>query len=38
LAQAASRGQSAVYLLEEGRALAVFAVADAVRPESREAI
>jgi Cu2+-exporting ATPase len=37
-AEAASRGQSAVYLLEEGRALAVFAVADAVRPESREAI
>jgi Cu2+-exporting ATPase len=37
-AQAASRGQSAVFLLEERRALAVFAVADAVRPESREAI
>jgi Cu2+-exporting ATPase len=37
-AEAASRGQSAVFLLEEGRALAVFAVADAVRPESREAI
>jgi Cu2+-exporting ATPase len=37
-AEAASRGQSAVYLLEAGRALAVFAVADAVRPESREAI
>jgi len=37
-AEAASRGQSAVYLLHERRALAVFAVADAVRPESREAI
>jgi Cu2+-exporting ATPase len=37
-AEAASRGQSAVYLLEERRALAVLAVADAVRPESREAI
>ena len=37
-AEAASRGQSTVYLIEERRALAVFAVADAVRPESREAI
>ncbi|HEX5012361.1 MAG TPA: heavy metal translocating P-type ATPase [Planctomycetota bacterium] len=37
-AEAASRGQSAIYLVEERRALAVFAVADAVRPESREAI
>jgi len=37
-AEAASRGQSAVYLLQDSRALAVFAVADAVRPESREAI
>jgi Cu2+-exporting ATPase len=36
--QAARRGQSTVYLLEDGRASAVFAVADAVRPESREAI
>jgi P-type Cu2+ transporter len=36
--QAAARGQAAIYLLEEGRALAVFAVADAVRPESREAV
>jgi Cu2+-exporting ATPase len=34
----ARRGQSTLYLLEEGRALAVFAVADAVRPESRAAI
>jgi P-type Cu2+ transporter len=37
-AEAASRGQSAVYLLGERRALALFAVADAVRPEAREAI
>jgi P-type Cu2+ transporter len=36
--EAAARGQSAVYLLEERRALAIFAVADAVRPESHEAI
>jgi Cu2+-exporting ATPase len=35
---AAQNGQSAVYLVEEGRAVAVFAVADAVRPESRAAI
>ena len=34
----AGRGQSAIYLLEGDRALAVFAVADAIRPESREAI
>ena len=37
-ATAAAQGQSTVYLLEAGRTLAVFAVADAVRPESREAI
>ena len=36
--EAARRGQSAVYLVEGTRALAVFAVADAVRPESREAV
>jgi P-type Cu2+ transporter len=35
---AARRGQSAIYLLRDRKALAVFAVADAVRPESREAI
>ena len=35
---AASRAQSAIYLLRDGVALAVFAVADAIRPESREAI
>jgi Cu2+-exporting ATPase len=34
----ATRGQSAIYLLEVNQALAVFAVADAIRPESREAI
>jgi P-type Cu2+ transporter len=38
-AEAASeRGQAAIYLLKEGRALAVFSVADAIREESREAI
>jgi Cu2+-exporting ATPase len=35
---AAARGQAAIYLLRDGRALAVFAVADAIREESREAI
>ncbi len=35
---AAERGQSTVYLIEGGRTLAVFATADAVRPESLEAI
>lgn len=34
----ASRGQAAIYLLRDGRALAVFAVADAIREESYEAI
>jgi Cu2+-exporting ATPase len=37
-AAAAARGQSAVYLLEDARALAVFAIADAIRPESAEAV
>jgi Cu2+-exporting ATPase len=36
-AAAASRGQSAVYLVESEHATAVFAVADAIRPESPEA-
>jgi Cu2+-exporting ATPase len=36
--RAASRGQASVYLLTATNALAAFAVADAVRPESREAI
>ena len=35
---AAARGQAAITLLHEGRALAVFAVADAIRDESREAV
>jgi P-type Cu2+ transporter len=35
---AAGRGQAAIYLLAERKALAVFAVADAIREESREAI
>jgi Cu2+-exporting ATPase len=35
---AARRGQAAIYLLREGEVLAVFAVADAIREESREAI
>jgi Cu2+-exporting ATPase len=36
--RAASRGRAAVYLLRDGQALAVFAVADAIRQESREAV
>jgi Cu2+-exporting ATPase len=36
--RAGSRGQSAIYLIEGKRVLAVFAVADAIRPESREAV
>jgi P-type Cu2+ transporter len=36
--RAADRGQAAIYLLRGGGALAVFAVADAIREESREAI
>ncbi len=36
--QAAARGQSVVFLVEDGRAVAAFAVADAVRPESPEAV
>ena len=35
---AASRGQGVIYLVEGGRTLAAFAVADAVRPESAEAV
>jgi Cu2+-exporting ATPase len=35
---AAQRAQSAIYLVRGSAVLAVFAVADAVRPESREAI
>jgi P-type Cu2+ transporter len=35
---AADRGQAAIYLLRDGEAMAVFAVADAIRDESREAV
>jgi Cu2+-exporting ATPase len=35
---AANRGQAAIYLLRDGKAVAVFAVADAIREESRAAI
>src|SRR6266508_1355622 len=35
---AAARGQSVVFLVEDGRAVAAFAVADAVRPESPDAV
>lgn len=35
---AAARGQSTIYLIEGGQVLAAFVVADAVRPESREAV
>jgi P-type Cu2+ transporter len=36
--RAAARGQSAITMVEGSSAIAVFAVADAVRPESREAV
>lgn len=36
--QASNRGQSVVYLIEEGQAVAAFALADVIRPESKEAI
>jgi Cu2+-exporting ATPase len=35
---AADRGQAAIYLIQGGDTLAVFAVADAIREESREAV
>ena len=38
VASAAAAGQSSVFLIEDQRAIAAFAVADAIRPESREAI
>ena len=38
VAAAADRGQSAIYLFDGTKALAVFAIADAIRPESKEAI
>ncbi len=34
----AERGQAAIFLVTEGQAIAVFAVADAIREESREAV
>jgi P-type Cu2+ transporter len=38
-AQAAGdKGQSAIYLIYEGQAVAAFALADVIRPESREAV
>ena len=36
--RAAASGHAAIYLVEEARVLAVFAIADAVRPESAEAV
>ena len=35
---AATRGQATIYLVEDRRVLAAFAVADAIRPESRDAV
>ena len=37
-ARFAAAGQAAIYLVEDGRVLAVFAIADQVRAESREAV
>jgi Cu2+-exporting ATPase len=36
--RAAAKGQGTIYLLDGDRAVAAFAVADAIRPESREAV
>jgi Cu2+-exporting ATPase len=36
--RAAALGHGAIYLVEDGRVLAVFSVADAIRPESAEAV
>jgi Cu2+-exporting ATPase len=38
VATASERGQGAIYLVDDGRVLAAFAVADAIRPEARDAI
>ena len=35
---AAERGQAAIYLVREGKVIALFAVADAIRQESREVV
>lgn len=37
-AESSGRGQATIYLVENGTALAVFAVADVIRPESHEAV
>ena len=37
-AGAAEQGQSVIYLVEDRRTVAAFALADAIRPESREAV
>ena len=37
-AEAGGRGQTVVYLIEDGTATAAFAMADVVRPESRQAV
>jgi Cu2+-exporting ATPase len=36
--RSAAKGQSTIFLIEGGKAIAAFAVADAIRPESKEAI
>jgi Cu2+-exporting ATPase len=36
--EAAARGESVIYQVESGQVTAAFAVADAIRPESREAV
>ena len=38
VAKISERGQASIYLVERGRVLAVFGLADVIRPESREAI
>jgi Cu2+-exporting ATPase len=38
VATASERGQGAIYLVDDGRVLAAFAVADAIRPEARDAV
>jgi P-type Cu2+ transporter len=36
--EAAGNGQAAIYVVEQGAVIAVFAVADEIRPESKEAV
>ncbi|HEV7589206.1 MAG TPA: heavy metal translocating P-type ATPase [Longimicrobium sp.] len=36
--RAGSRGQASIYLVEDGHVRAVFAIADAIRPESHDAV